>query len=383
MSLSTPVPPQRSPRLERSTNSGWLLLLLAWPAGAAETMRVQMGVVVASAQVEGDSLASGEDAEDARFAPTPGRKLLVGRTQGQLTVNGQPVLGDAVRFRAGEASRDAGSLGELPLTVNGMVVRGDVVAVLAPGGVLLVNVLPLEDYLVGVLGSEMPKAFPLEALKAQAVAARTYALQKKLEQYGQPFHLGSSVISQVYGGLKAEDPRTREAVEATRGLVLTFDLQPIEAYFHASCGGKTESGANALGRDLPYLKPVSCPCGKLPTSQWSLSLTNDELKTALGTRPSGMKVDGRTPTGRVKKVQVSPTRSLDAVTFREKLGYTRLKSLQFELEPFKDGWAIHGQGFGHGAGLCQWGAKLLAEQGQDFRRILSHYYPGTELQVLY
>ncbi len=365
-----------------SRRIGWLVLWLALPAAAAETMRVQMGAVVGSAQVEGDSLASGEDAEDARFIPSDARKLLVARSNGKLTVNGEPVLGEAVRFRASEAN-DAGQLGELPLKVNGMVVRGDVVAVLAPGGVLLVNVLPLEDYLVGVLGSEMPKSFPLEALKAQAVAARTYALQKKLEQYGQPFHLGSGVISQVYGGLKAEDPRTREAVEATRGLVLTFDLQPIEAYFHASCGGKTESGANALGRDLPYLKAVGCPCGKLPTSQWSLAVSNEELKIALGARPSGMKVDGRTPTGRVKRVQVTPTRSVDAVTFREKLGYMRLKSLQFELEPKKDGFEIHGRGFGHGAGLCQWGAKVLAEQGQDFRKILSHYYPGTELQVLY
>lgn len=373
----------RAPRVSGASIALSFLALFGLPARAAETMRVQMGALVPTAQVEGEALASGEDAEDARFAPAEGRTLLVGRRNGKLTVNGEPVLGDAVRFRAGELSRDAGVPGELPLKVNGMVVRGDVVAVLQPGGVLLVNVLPLEDYLVGVLGSEMPKTFPLEALKAQAVAARTYALQKKLEQYGQPFHLGSSVISQVYGGLKAEDPRTREAVEATRGLVLTFDLQPIEAYFHASCGGKTESGANALGRDLPYLKPVSCPCGKLPTSQWSLAISNDELKAALGSKPAGMKVDGRTATGRVKRVQISSTRSLDAVTFRERLGYTRLKSLQFDLEPTKEGFTIHGQGFGHGAGLCQWGAKVLAEQGQDFRKILGHYYPGTELQVLY
>jgi stage II sporulation protein D len=360
-----------------------IVALCALPAGAAETMRVQMGAVVATAQLEGDGLASGEDAEDAQFTATPGRKLTIARAAGKLTVNGEPVLGDAVRFRAGEAARDAGPVGDQPLKVNGMVVRGDVVAVLQAGGVLLVNVLPLEDYLVGVLGSEMPRSFPLEALKAQAVAARTYALQKKLEQYGQPFHLGSGVISQVYGGLKAEDPRTREAVEATRGLVLTYDLQPIEAYFHASCGGKTETGFNALGRELPYLKAVSCPCGKLPTSQWSLSVSNDELKSAFGSKPQAMKVDGRTPTGRARRVQVTPTRSFDAVTFREKLGYTRLKSLWFELEPKKDGVEIHGQGFGHGAGLCQWGAKVLAEQGQDFKKILTHYYPGTELQVLY
>ncbi len=366
-----------------SIRYGWWLVLLCLPAGAAETMRVQMGAAVQTAQIEGEELATGEDSEDARFLGVAAGKLVVGRSNGKLTVNGQAVFGDAMRFRAGLLGRDAGVPGDRPLKVNGMVVRGDVVAVLLPGGVLLVNVLPLEDYLVGVLGSEMPRSFPLEALKAQAVAARTYALQKKLEQYGQPFHLGSGVISQVYGGLKAEDPRTREAVEATRGLVLTFDLQPIEAYFHSSCGGETESGANALGRDLPYLKAVSCPCGKLPSSQWSMRVSNEELKSALGMAAAGMKVEARTATGRVKRIHFGSNRSLDAVTFRERLGYTRLKSLKFELESNSSGWAIHGQGFGHGAGMCQWGSKVLAEGGQNFRQILAHYYPGTELQVLY
>ena len=360
-----------------------LLLLLCLPAQAAETMRVQMGPVVSSVQIEGEALAAGEDLEDARFVAVGANRLSVTRVNGKLTVNGEPIIGDALRFRAGLLARDAGVPGDRPLKVNGMVVRGDVVAIAQGQGVLLVNVLPLEDYLTGVLGSEMPRSFPIEALKAQAVAARTYALQKKLEQYSQPYHLGSSVISQVYGGLKAEDPRTREAVEATRGLVLTFDLQPIEAYFHASCGGRTESGANALGRDLPYLKPVSCPCGKLPTSQWTTAFSNEDLKAALGSKPAGMKIDGRTPTGRAKRVQLGANRSMDAVTFRERLGYMKLKSLQFEVEPSSKGWTIHGSGFGHGAGLCQWGAKVLADRGADYREILAHYYPGTELQVLY
>ena len=335
-------------------------------------MRVQMGAPTQAAQIEGDLLSTGDDAEDARFSSVEARKLVVTRADGKLKLDGEWVKGTAIRFRAGSAA----------LKANGMGVRGDVVALLHPSGVLLVNVLPLEDYLVGVLGSEMPKSFPLEALKAQAVAARTYALQKKLEQYGQPFHPGSSVISQVYGGLKAEDPRTRAAVEETRGLVLTFDLQPIEAYFHSSCGGKTESGANALGRDLPYLQPVSCPCGRLPSSQWTMALSTAELKAALGSKPSGLKVEGRTLTGRVKRVHYGSS-SLDAVTFRARVGYMKLKSLQFQLEPTAAGWLVHGQGFGHGAGMCQWGAKVLADQGMTYTKILAHYYPGTELQVLY
>jgi stage II sporulation protein D len=329
-------------------------------AFGSETMRIAIGAEVKQARVQGTSLAAGDDEEDAVFNPLSGDAKLT-RRGGDLWLNGSKVNGGAVRLRAG---------GDGALEVNGTRVRGDVVALLGRDGVQLVNVLALEEYLNGVLGSEMPKSFPVEALKAQAIAARTYALHKKLEQYGQPFHLGSGVISQVYGGLASEDARTREAVDATKGLVLTYELQPIEAYFHASCGGKTENGVEALGRDLPYLKPVSCPCASLPNAEWSLPLDNK------------VQVLNRSATGRATKVSLDG-KVLDGVTFREKLGYAKLKSLWFDVENHGSGVVLNGHGFGHGAGLCQWGAKVLAERGQGFREILMHYYPGTELQTLY
>lgn len=345
--------------------------LWAAPAHAVETMRIAMGAEVAEVTLTGRGLGVGDDADDARFEPL-GDRATVTLVDGHLAVDGKPLPREALRFRADEAGT---------LTALGTRVHGDVVVLPGRSKLVAVNVLPLEEYLVGVLGSEMPKSFPLEALKAQAVAARTYALNKKLEQYGQPFHLGSSVISQVYKGLDVEDPKTREAVEATRGLVLTYNLQPIEAYFHSSCGGRTESGADALGRDLPYLKPVDCPCGKLPTSHWSLTLKSSEL-SHLFKKASGLQVQGRTHTGRVQRVTVGP-RSVDAVTFRERVGYMKLKSLDFEVEKAKDGYRIEGHGFGHGAGLCQWGARVYAEKGWGYEKILQHYYPGTEVQVLY
>ncbi len=348
------------------------LALVSLPARAAETMRVSMGEPVAKAVVEGAALEAGEDADDAGFSLLGGARATLMLHGGQVLLDGQP-RGASVRLRAEQLGA---------LSVNGIKVRGEVAAVATAQGLVLVNVIALEDYLKGVLGSEMPPQFPLEALKAQAVAARTYALERKLEQLGQPFHLSSSVLSQVYGGLAAEDPRTLEAVEATRGEVLTFQLQPIEAYFHASCGGRTESGLQALGRDLPYLKPVSCPCGKLPNTRWSLELSEAEARSALG-RTSELKVLGRTPTGRARRVELGGGRSVDAVTFRERIGYQKVKSLEFDVEPEKHGWKLEGKGFGHGAGLCQWGAKVLAERGQGYREILAHYYPGTELQTLY
>lgn len=353
-------------------------LLMASPALAAETMRIAVQQQTAQALVEGSDLAFGEDADDANMSPLNHPKVVVTAAKGRLQLDGVAVNVDAVRLRAGEEDG--------LIAVNGIRVRGDVVVLagsgLASNNVTVVNVLPLEEYLAGVLGSEMPKSFQPEALKAQAIAARTYALNKKLEQYGQPFHLGSSVISQVYKGLEAEDPRTHEAVAATRGMVLTWQLQPIEAYFHSSCGGHTESGVDALNRDLPYLKSVSCPCASLPSSSWSLKVTTKELN-ALSAGRGSLQVQGRSPTGRVKRVQVG-ARSIDAVQFRERLGYSKLKSLDFSVaKTNKDGWVLEGHGYGHGAGLCQWGAQILATRGWSYEKILEHYYPGTELQTLY
>jgi stage II sporulation protein D len=360
-----------------------LILLASLPASAVETMRIAMSEVRGEVQVSGQGLLLGMDTEEASFHALGKSRVTVRRRGRKLEVNGAPVVGDAVRFRAGGLADDAGVPGDEPLRAGGMEVRGDVVVRLYRDGLQLINVIPLEDYLAAVLGSEMPVSFPPEALKAQAIAARTYALQKKLEAYGSAFYLGSSVLHQVYGGVNSEDPRTHAAVEATRGQVLTYELAPIEAYFHASCGGRTESGQAALQRDLPYLQPVDCPCGKLPASRWSATVTEGELQAALEGSPEGLRIAGRTATRRVTRVSTADGTTLDGVRFRQRLGYTKLKSLDFEVEKTAHGYHFTGRGYGHGAGLCQWGAKRLADEGWSYEDILSHYYPGAELQQLY
>jgi stage II sporulation protein D len=239
-----------------------------------------------------------------------------------------------------------------------------------------------------VVGREMPHSFPLEALRAQAIAARTYALSKKIGSFEEPFHVSSGAQHQVYGGIASEDSRTRHAVESTRGLILIFGMTPIEAYFHASCGGKTEQGADALHRDLPYLRSVSCPCRELPNSHWSVRLGMRELKQFLGT-DAGASLDAsvvtRSATGRVANLQLSKGRLVEAAEFRQRLGYWRVKSLDFDISSASTGTeiALEGRGYGHGAGLCQWGSKVLAEKGWSYERILQHYYPGTAIQRLY
>lgn len=361
-----------------------LFLLVPLHARAVETMRIAMGDAQGSeVRVSGRGLAFGSDTEEATFTPLDQDSVTVRRKGSRLELNGAPLIGGAVRFRAGHEPQDATVPIDSPLRAGDMQVRGDVVVRLYKDGLQLINVIPLEDYLAAVLGGEMPVSFPPEALKAQAVAARTYALQKKLEAYGAPFYVGSSVLHQVYGGVNREDARTRAAVEATRGEVLTFELSPIEAYFHASCGGRTESGWEALQRDLPYLQAVNCPCGKLPASRWSATVSDAELRSALGQSTEGFRVTARTATHRVTRVTSAGGATLDGVLLRRKLGYTKLKSLDFDVERGTGGWRFTGHGFGHGAGLCQWGAKALADEGRGYLDILQHYYPGTELQHLY
>ena len=350
-------------------------LLIATTTQAAETVRIAMGErPEREVIVRGKGLQLGPDSEDGPFQPLDRDEVRIRHVGDALEVEGERIQG-AVRFRTSDTSH--------ALRAGNTEVRGEVVALPKGSKVLLVNVLPLEDYVAAVLGGEMPVGFPMEALKAQAVAARTYALQRKIDALGQPVHLGSSVLAQVYGGVNRENPRTRAATAATAGQVLTFQLAPIEAYFHASCEGNTETGLDALGRDLPYLQSVACGCRPGPATRWKADLDADALERAFGGGRGELRIAARTPTGRVRRLELGG-RSLSGVEFRQRLGYDRVRSLAFDVAPASGGGAVlTGRGLGHGAGLSQWGAKEMADAGQDYRAILAHFYPRTELQTLY
>lgn len=336
------------------------------------------------ADVAGTGLSVGLDGEESVFAPIAGGRAVVRCVNGLLVLDGSPWEAGALRFHLAENVSNSAAGDKSAIRVGRSRVRGDLVVRAHRNRLQLINVLPLEDYLLGVVGAEMPWAFPDDALKAQAVAARTYALKKKLDSVEQPFHLGSGVLHQVYRGLMREDARIRSLVEATRGEILTYNLEPIEAYFHASCGGLTESGQMALGRGVPYLQPVECPCGKAASSRWELSLTSEELGSAIGVKaPPSLSIASRSETGRVRMLSAGSGHFVDAVDFRQRLGYGKLKSLWFDVERSGDGIRIKGRGFGHGAGMCQWGAKALADAGWTYRQILLHYYRGVEIQQIY
>ena len=354
--------------------------LAAAPARAAEVVRIAVTSGAAEVMVAGTGLAVEPLIDGAAKRALPGGRARLRVEGDELLLDGVPVEGAGVVFSASGAILHAGRR-----------LSGEVEVRRAPGGLTVIDVLPMEDYVAAVVGGEMPPSFPPEALKAQAVAARTFAVGKKLEAREQAldYDLGSTVLDQVYPGAGGADPRARAAAVATAGEVLVKDHRPIEAYFHSACGGRTERGADALGRDLPYLVSVPCDrCQGSPAWRWTVKIGAAELGRAagLGGPATAMKIARETASGRVARVVVeagSEKVALDGAELRRRLGYERLPSLAFHVRRAGGTFVLEGRGKGHGVGLCQWGAAGRARAGEGYRAILARYYPGTEIVRMY
>ncbi|HYS80543.1 MAG TPA: SpoIID/LytB domain-containing protein [Anaeromyxobacteraceae bacterium] len=356
--------------------------LAAPPARAGEVVRIAVALGQTRVVITGRGLASTALREGAPAAPLPRGRAELSLRGDELIVDGQAVDAGGLTFSGDEALRvDA---------MPGAALAGELEVRRLPGGLAVIHALPLEDYVAAVAGAEMPASFPPEALRAQAVAARTFAVFKKLEAVveGRPYHLGATVLHQVYRA-GPPDPRARAATLATAGEVLVFQHVAIEAYFHSTCGGHTERGADALGRDLPYLASVACDfCRASPRRRWTVRVAAGELgeRAALGAPVTGARVVLRTASGRAARVELSGrgrSVTLSAVDLRQRLGFGRLPSLDFELRAERGAVRFDGRGAGHGAGLCQWGAAGAAAAGEGYRQILARYYPGAEIVRMY
>jgi stage II sporulation protein D len=255
----------------------------------------------------------------------------------------------------------------------------------------VVNEIDVEDYLKGVLPWEANPEWPMEALKAQAVASRTYALFRTLEKQDEKFALHQDVKSQVYKGKAIENPKTNQAIEDTRGKILTYKGKIFPAFFHSTCGGQT-TRADYLWKvqKNPVFRGVSCNfCWQSKHYRWQAKFTRKEIETVL--RKHGFQVSG------IKNIVAA---DLDASGRARKFviehrgGKTKIHSNDFRLwmDParFKstliqgiaqDGGAyiFRGRGWGHGVGMCQYGMKGLAELGYSYPQILDYYYPGAEI----
>ena len=281
-------------------------------------------------------------------------------------------------------------------------------APVGPAALRLVNVLPMEAYLAGVLACELPGSWHVEAFKAQCIAARTYALISRNTRTRYDFDVYDSTSSQVYGGMDRETAKTWEAVSATRGVVAAYGDaagKPVllRTYYSSTCGGETASAGSAFGggTPVPLAGGVACTyCGRSPKYRWpEVVLTKRQVGDAL--RRSGsaslvklgdiqrVEVAERTSRdGRAQRIRVVDAAGqsvlLRAGYWRILMGAGKVPSTWFEIEDRGDRIALTGgRGYGHGVGMCQWGAGYLAAHGKTGEEIIRYYYPKVDLVKAY
>ncbi|MEB3236498.1 MAG: SpoIID/LytB domain-containing protein [Candidatus Sericytochromatia bacterium] len=262
-------------------------------------------------------------------------------------------------------------------------------------GLVAVNELPLEDYLYGVVPYEMPAGWPIEALKAQAVAARTYTLANLGAVASRGYDLKPTTDHQVYGGVAKEVASSNRAVDETRGQVLAYDGRLINAYYCSAAGGYTDSAETVWGTaPVPWLQPVPDFDQEAPSYSWQRRMTRREVEVALdkhGVRLGtlmGLNPLERGFSNRVKRIEIIGAAGSRTVTGERFRYMTGMKSSLFNVAVVAgsggapDAFAFAGRGHGHGLGLSQWGAKGLGRMGYGHLQILGHYYPGAQLQMM-
>ncbi|MCP9908977.1 SpoIID/LytB domain-containing protein [Cyanobium sp. BA20m-p-22] len=351
---------------------------------------------------------------DQRLALAAGEEVVLRLAEGELVLErggGVERLQAAREIWLEPASRPAEG-GDFQLKQRGY--RGRLQVLVGGSGLRAINHVGLESYLPSVVGSEMPASWPQAALRAQAVAARTYALRQR--KPADPFDLSATVSSQVYKGVDAETPSTREAVLSTRGQVLMYGSSLANAVFHSSSGGATENSGDLWSQQLPYLVSVPDFDQASPVQAWQQRLEPEQLQQAFAEIGGAQRIDvlSTTSTGRVRQARVSgPSGTLvvSGAQLRSRLGL-RSTMVRFELVPSElatselaalpplpllpeqyevggfqpqvqlplPSLLAVGRGYGHGVGMSQWGALGLAQRGQSYDQILRHYYRGTELR---
>jgi stage II sporulation protein D len=259
--------------------------------------------------------------------------------------------------------------------------RGRVRLIPQNGSILAVNHVNLEDYLYSVVGAEAVASWPLEALKAQAVSARSYALYKRNTSGNKLFDLDTTQATQVYKGLDTEYITTHKAVNETRGQVMTYKKKVILAVFHSSSGGHTENVEDIWTSPLPYLRAVADYDHQSPVFQWTKTFSETEMENIVSGvgKIRAMIPERTTPFGRVVTMKVLGDRGAKTLSGDDLRDALDLRSTLFRVADVDGEFQITGRGFGHGLGLSQWGAYFLAKQGVSYSRILDHYYKNAAL----
>ena len=340
------------------------------------------------------------------------RGTSIGVRGGKIAVNGKAI--DTV-VTLKPTSSDA------PFLFEGKGYRGGLTLRANNGTMMVINSVPLEDYLYGVVPQEVVPSWPAAALEAQAVAARTYALHTMEQNKGKLYDVSTSTDHQVYNGVSGETQATTNAVNKTKGMVMLYNQRPINALFHSDGGGYTEDSVNVWGSDVPYLKGVKDFSTGTSTSNWTVTTSRQALESKLNAASKGVgklksiqltplgkpgqQTSDRGVSGRIKSatfIGTSGKTTVDGDSLRSILG---LKSTLFDFyvnhNPAKGtGKAYHnftgnndtvyikGHGWGHGLGMSQWGAAEMAKRATPgdanyYQTILRHYYSGITLKKMY
>src|SRR5512146_1579480 len=379
--------------------AAWALLsVMATGAEGAQSLRVLLSADVHRLDVQSESAVWVADPSHQGRAVHSGVHI-VPYGKGFL-VNGVRMSHERLTLRAGEQgvtlllAKPNGKIHGPSRPSNdqrlAVPVSGHVHVIRRGKGFLVINQVDLEEYVKGVVPAEVNSTWHPEMLKAQAVAARTYALYQQMLSVTREYDVAATVQDQVYRGKNGVDAAVLRAVDDTKGLVLTYQNAPIYAAFSSTAAGLTEDAMNVWSKDYPYLKGVECPFDlESPYYQWKVSFRLEALEQNL--RQQGFAVGtiaSMSPLtfsrgGRVAKLRVVHSEGeliLRGEDLRKAVGYSIVPSTQFTIDSVGREIVLSGYGAGHAVGMCQWGAKELAELGYPFSTILQYYYPGTELQ---
>lgn len=270
--------------------------------------------------------------------------------------------------------------------VAGKAYTGEVAIGVSGNTMSVINTVSIEDYVAGVVSGEMPMAWDEDALRAQAVAARSFALsEKRIWAAGRDFDLYADERSQVYIGATRMTKAIR-AAEATRGVILVWNWNIFPAFYHSACGGRTRRGYPVLSREnIAPLVGVKCSyCGDVKTV-WRKTVSSGDLKELLALPGRIKKVSVREDNvgGKVVIEYDGGVTALSSHRLRTLVGPRILRSPGFTVRRAGDSWVFTGKGFGHGVGMCQYGVRGMAAAGFNWTGILRHYYPGADLVRIY
>jgi stage II sporulation protein D len=269
--------------------------------------------------------------------------------------------------------------------------RGRLVVTAQGDTLQVVNHVGVEEYLYGVVTRESVASWPAEALKAQAIASRSYALYQTQHRRRFNFDMGADEGSQVYGGIDGESDAARRAVDATRGMVMSYKGQPILAMFSSNTGWHTGDAGYIFKTALPYLTAIPDPYSPNETmGRWTRSFTEAEVRRRLSARlgkPLGrivaLRPTKQCPSGRIVRIEVVHEHASHEMPTRPTLGRAlELPDILVGIQRDGDRFVFTGGGFGHGVGLSQWGAKAMADRGLKAPEILGFYYRNAELVQL-